>query len=582
MLGSRAVAEACPAAVSSLSTSMPFLYQTKTISIWSSNGTNLRYRLQNCNATLRRQYSDIRITRVPTGGFRHFPSNTGSTNHLEREAPAASGWHPGPQREARTGSQALQGVDISQSGITTSPGAKKNSQLFPTSWSLEPEEWGLDPVEKPHKQDLDIEEVDTGMELSDDLGIDEESSAADPVQPENPPEEIRDLTRKQGARKSTITDQERTAFQKIFSDIFSRSNRSSTVLDNTSDLDNDPFEMDTEPRDLQKAKQNLGNILSTAMQRQPRSRKDMEEALEKYPVPLRAAAATAMGYIKDELEFERSLPTRSAMLGMMELEALRKPERLRVESLMNAANSDFELLEIMEKEVFSLIPKLGLNGDSEQRADPKPVSLAKTKRKKGWKKAEIAQKRKDTEPQTEQQDNPEVRAEATIGPSGNGISPLALYGPLYPSYLLLGLRLLDCSFAKPSPLSLSILPRIKSLGHISQILGGSTQFYNELLRIYRFRHENFRGMIGLLKEMEYAAVEFDAETLTIVKDLRDLQLAVLRGVKGPTLKALWSMPDFVPNGFNDWKSKITKSIIAKENKAKEFLQFPNAERRRSL
>ncbi|PVH87908.1 hypothetical protein DL98DRAFT_404777 [Cadophora sp. DSE1049] len=309
--------------------------------------------------------------------------------------------------------------------------------------------------------------------------------------------------------------------------------------------------MESEPTDIGQAKKNLGNILTTAMQRNPQSRREMETALEKYPPALRGAAAKAMGYIEDESDVEQIKSSRNAVLDTEALEALREPERKRVEGLMNAANTDFELMEIMEKEVFSLISKLGLDDGSPKDAGAQ-IPL------KG--------KKKKVEPQ-------EKSEPTTSEPANGGVSPLALYGPLYPSYLLLGLRLLDRSFAKPSPLALSILPRIKSLGYISQILGGTTPLYNELLNIYRYRYDDFRGMLDLLNEMERAALEFDEDTLAIVRNTSKFQFSIHRGEKGSTMKALWAMPEFAPNGFRIWREKIVKAIMEREDKAREHLQF---------
>ncbi|KAH7369754.1 hypothetical protein BKA65DRAFT_4654 [Rhexocercosporidium sp. MPI-PUGE-AT-0058] len=569
MLGSRAAAEAGPAAISSMSTPMPFLYQTKTLSNWTLTGANMTHRSRYCNAILRRHYSNFRISRVPAPPPKLSIKRT--TNMSGREPPSIGNWTFNP--ESANGSE-LAGPQFGTSrnpwGTTTSP-----------SSGLDVEESGLEPINKSLNAGSNDFRLDDGMGFSDDMGMDDEIREVDPFSSQQP-EEIQDLTRKHGARDSTITDQERSAFQKIFSDIFKRSNRSSTSLDSSltsraSDaLPNDLFDMDNVPRDMQNAKQNLGNILSTAMRRQPRSREDMEAALEKYPPPLRAAAATAMGYIDGEMEVEKTQPNRSALLDMKELEALREPERIRVEGLMNAANTDFELMDIMEKEVFSLISKLGLDGGSQNGADPQATPLLNGKKKKGWKKASRARKGgKETpsEPQTDQQESLEGAVAVTGSSPDGGVSPLALYGPLYPSYLLLGLRLLDRSFAKPSPLSLSILPKIKSLGYISHILGGSTQFYNELLRIYRYRYDDFRGMIELLREMERAALEFDEDTLLIVRDVARLQLSIYRGEKGSTMKALWAMPEFAPNGFRTWREKIVKSIIEREEKARDHLQL---------
>ena len=48
-----------------------------------------------------------------------------------------------------------------------------------------------------------------------------------------------------------------------------------------------------------------------------------------------------------------------------------------------------------------------------------------------------------------------------------------------------------------SPLTFSLLPRIKELGLESFVLGVSTPFYNELLEIYWKRRGDLLGMMGL-------------------------------------------------------------------------------------
>jgi hypothetical protein len=129
---------------------------------------------------------------------------------------------------------------------------------------------------------------------------------------------------------------------------------------------------------------------------------------------------------------------------------------------------------------------------------------------------------------------------------------------------LLGLRLLDRSFAKPSPLVLNVLPRIKSLGIVSHVLGASTAFYNELLRIYWIRYDDFLGVSKLLNEMEQAGLEFDEETLNIVNEIYHAQLKVRKGDRGSVLQALWSMPEFAPGKFRGWKEKIQASVEEQE------------------
>lgn len=116
---------------------------------------------------------------------------------------------------------------------------------------------------------------------------------------------------------------------------------------------------------------------------------------------------------------------------------------------------------------------------------------------------------------------------------------------------------------------LNVLPRIKSLGIISHVLGASTALYNELLRIYWFRYDDFLSADSLLNEMDQAGLEFDAETFGIVNDIHSMQARVRRGDKGPVLQALWSMPEFASGKFKPWKDKIQASLEERDPEGSE-------------
>lgn len=356
-------------------------------------------------------------------------------------------------------------------------------------------------------------------------------------------------------RESTITDREKAAFQRIFTDIFERSKINPKIPEEKAT--GIAFPGFTGTGDGQRAKIALNSILTSAIQKQPKSRLEIKQAISRYPPALRDDAAKAMLRGDDPLpgivenyevdEEEESVSRVARKLQAEELEALRAPERLRVETLMREAKTDFELWEIMEQEVFSMISKLGL----EERPSETP---AVDKRKKGWKKVQEALEKE------QQRVQDELSSEKADTETETGVSPLQIYGPLYPSYLLLGLRLLDRSFAKPSPLALSILPKIKSLGFISRVLGASTQFYNDLLRIYRYRYDDFRGMIDLMYEMEASALDTDEETLAIVHDVLKMQASVKNHERGQAVQALWSMPEFAPRRFTSWRDRIKNSM----------------------
>ncbi|KAI9049403.1 hypothetical protein LZ554_006437 [Drepanopeziza brunnea f. sp. 'monogermtubi'] len=605
MLASRAIAEAGTAA----STAMPFLYQTKTLSSWAWTGAKPLSRGRYRSAVLRRHLS--RTIRAQNTDERTTTENPGP------DTPASS-CGPAITPDALDIPSLSEGPSIRRVRIDTGIGPRYNRADFPVPDNPEPDQGfkikrsvyhrpsglksspstGITLPAKPRYASLSRRSVANQFDADNSpIEFDEELEDEDIFQGGS--DDIQDLTMKPESPNSTITETERAAFQKIFSDIFQRSQRSGSPGIG-SDGFNDaysasgraeqhdegpsfavPSTMSDKPvlENQREARLKLENIFATAMKASVLSREQMEAAIKRYPPPLRAAAAKAMGYVAEEDEAAAGETTRR-LLDTEQLETLREPERARVEALMISAKTDFELMEIMEKEVFSLIAKLGLADAPNSGVKPSQEdSPTKAKRVKGWKKAELRAKREQNQalaPKQTDELSEEVREEPTeesevestipAVPKGplDGVSPLALYGPLYPSYLLFGLRLLDRSFAKPSPLALSILPKIKSLGFISHVLGASTQLYNELLRIYRYRYDDFRGMLDLLSEMEDAALDFDEDTYKIVRDIVKLQTSILRGEKGTALFALWRMPEFERHRFPKWHAKIREAVREKE------------------
>ncbi|PBP20818.1 hypothetical protein BUE80_DR008438 [Diplocarpon rosae] len=625
MLASRSVVEAGSATLSKISTSLPFLYQTKTLSRWSLAGRSSMYRPRYRGFILHRNFSSS------------IRNSTNSTNDQQAPIRAPEPGAPQPSKglvirrttnmhgpEPRFGATGTGSTQYSEPDLQ-SPGdfspVRRVSQriiggsLRPTNGShnFEPRPASDgSPKPKPPYMTLSRRTSENNFEFEDSVGFDKDMNDGEMHSTTTPVDYFQGFSWKRRSGDSTITESERAAFQKIFSDIFERSKRTRSNLgagndgffDRSDKHDEGPDKssadlMETEDRfsvkkdDKLNANLKLNQILSMAMQRTTQTREQMQAAIEKYPPTLQAAAAKAMGYVEEDMEQEARFSRR--FLDAEELETLRQPERARVEGLMSAASTDFELMEIMEKEVFSLISKLGLEDTRTAQSVVQHQETGPPKRKpKGWKKAELralreqkaskngkaklAGKQETTLPETTtDSETGTVRSPDTTPPSTTaaddferGVSPLALYGPLYPSYLLFGLRLLDRSFAKPSPLTLSILPKIKSLGFISHVLGASTQFYNELLRIYRYRYDDLRGMRRLLNEMEQAALEFDKDTFYIVCDVADLQFSIYRGEKGSTMKALWTMPEFAhsssPNSFRNWKLRIWEAVHEKDQR----------------
>ncbi|CCU75792.1 hypothetical protein BGHDH14_bgh01351 [Blumeria hordei DH14] len=400
-------------------------------------------------------------------------------------------------------------------------------------------------------------------------------------------EEHLNLDEERYEQNSTITASEKHAFQKIFKNIFETKQwaEKSAIFGESIDSDNDT---DAERRKNRRreADNQLTQIISESYFQTPKTKEEIENVVKQYPPALQASAAQAMGLddlIEGEntinsnrksdqyyssIDFKTDLSDKAKILSEQKrikdledkIEAVRESEQTRVEALMRAAQTDFELWKVLEDEVFILVKKMGLEEIPKPVIELSPVRLKKTKSKKlssskstGLISVNVPLVEKNT-----RLDQKEIPTDELA--SQHNIPPLQLYGPLYPSYLLLGLRLLDRSFSRPSPLALAILPKIKSLGYISRVLGASTQLYNELLLIYRYRQNDFQGMLRLLEEMEFSSLVMNQETLNIVVQLSRTQDRIRQGTQGVGMSHLWALPNFARGRFGPWRDHLREKI----------------------
>ncbi|KHJ33854.1 hypothetical protein EV44_g2069 [Erysiphe necator] len=392
-------------------------------------------------------------------------------------------------------------------------------------------------------------------------------------------------------QSSTITPLEKRAFQKIFKDIFEKK-QSREMLD----VFGEPF-LPTENNDQVGAQtcqkevdEKIDDIISKSYVDIPEKVKEAYSKLEQYPPVLRASAAEALGYDKlisgENIEMKsqnsdfydtqkkESLELFGDPVALKEkvrkrelekrIEAIREAERERVEAKMRAATVDFELWKILDDEVFCLIKKLGLEDLPKSKESlSSTMNTGKPEFYGSFKTPTSYISQLPVLQKTEK--SPDDLA------TKHNISPLQLYGLLYPYYLLLALRLLDRSFSRPSPLALALLPKIKSLGYISRVLGANIQFYNELLLIYRFRQNDFNGMLRLLEEMEMSSLEMNHETLDIVVQLSRVQDRVRQGSQGLGMSFLWSLPNFARGKFGPWRDYIKEILETRQRSPKIVL-----------
>lgn len=355
----------------------------------------------------------------------------------------------------------------------------------------------------------------------------------------------------------TITPVERQAFVKIFQEISEKGKNLPTVTpkqDNTSDLarteptflkdlySNGPFnisaiiqdaaEKHSETNPGVKGLDPLSPLQSTY------SAADREQALLQFPPSLRRAARSAYGMMESvrdtpvategggqedlglQMDAVEAVSSTNKLARKVEVEASRRQARLTIKAMMDKAENDFELWDVIEKEVFTLVEKLGL-ATSEPPPEPKK---AKRRRKK---KAAA------------QEDDAAVAASKPR-------LDMDTYGPIYPMLLLDALHLFEKKFSRPSPLAFNLLPRVKQLGLPSYVLGVSTSFYNKLLSTMWNRFGDAVGVMALLEEMQHAGLQFDEETKSVLHQMERVLRGADRGDSGYFLKKMMRMPEYEP------------------------------------
>ncbi|KAI1188578.1 hypothetical protein F5B17DRAFT_262984 [Nemania serpens] len=405
------------------------------------------------------------------------------------------------------------------------------------------------------------------------------------------------------ATRGTITPTERQIFQRIFADIEARGLKPAVELyDGTG---SEPVASRSALLIMQQAAYDAGQarpatVTSPALL--SGAARDRAKALLRFPPELRGAASKALDTInrqatgansygannydaydatlaaadKDGLDGEWKAPAHT-FARTIELEAKRQPERTRIEGLITSAASDFELWDILEKEVFPMPARLGIVKDPAHSDDPTPL-LKPKKRGRNPTIKSPAQTSQDADPNLEASGIDTSPASTDDTSTTKDATSLSLYvhGPLYPAYLLLALRRLDTAFSVSSPLVYSLLPRIKELGLESYVLGVSTPFFNELINIYWTRRGDLTSALNLLEEMRHCGIYFDNRTASILNQI-DTTMSHLATAddRSGFGRALMLMPEYEKSQrerLRHWHSAVDISV----NERKHDIGFAEA------
>jgi hypothetical protein len=249
-----------------------------------------------------------------------------------------------------------------------------------------------------------------------------------------------------------------------------------------------------------------------------RSAKDTRNVIDELPEELQGMAmdfAERLRYKQYMAELRAALGEQEEALNaeaetdkVKQLRQLRVQEHDRILSLLNKAKSDSGLWEVLQKELFSKIQAINL--DDQQL---NPGSKKKKRKIKGkWVKVTAS------ESMTSQTSSDKVE-KVEDGCSKSEFSDFEVLGPNYSRLVLSAVSQLRTHFPS-SQFPFTIFAEIKRLGLQSYALGTSTRLFNEVISASWTHHGDFHRVASLLEEMERTGMDFDWETLEIVREIR--------------------------------------------------------------
>src|ERR1700760_721909 len=207
-------------------------------------------------------------------------------------------------------------------------------------------------------------------------------------------------------------------------------------------------------------------------------------------------------------EQDETMNAETETVKVKRLRQLRVQEHDRILSLLNKAKSDMALWEVLHRELFSKIQAINLT-------DQQLNSESKNKKKKiGRKKVKGAV----PEPTTSHTSSDRVE-KLEDSSSKSEFSDFEVLGPNYSRLMRSAVRQLRTHFPS-SQFPFTILAEIKRLGLQSYALGASTRLFNEVISASWAHSGDFNRVSSLLEEMERTGIDFDWETLEIVRAVR--------------------------------------------------------------
>jgi hypothetical protein len=330
----------------------------------------------------------------------------------------------------------------------------------------------------------------------------------------------------QASRKTTITDTERAAFEKLYKTFKTQGQGRRKEDGEHEELDQmaDEYYEDDE----EGSSKSLDKVFEEALQGgTPRDRRGLTPRTKplESPAPAKEVSST-----------EPATPQQRKRMAVKaekdRMRKLRSEERDRVDNLLKTAQTDRELWAILNNEVLDPLRKLNLDAPipPTKKEHPKPsTGSTKTRNKKP--------------------------------PTTPASFDTNILFPNYPQHLLTALTALRVNFPA-SPLPLTILPTIKSLGRSSYALGATSQLYKHLLRTAWLQQSSYSLIDTLMSDMEANIVEFDSGILEVLDGVVREHEAARQGKLGREIQMVMGLESWVEGieKVKKWRGVVAEKV----------------------
>ena len=315
---------------------------------------------------------------------------------------------------------------------------------------------------------------------------------------------------------STITASEQAVFDRIFADIASSKR---TTSENT---------FDEEDEVTAESFKDLNTIFNDAIDELQRrtdneQKKTIPGRIIEY-TPIVQDIPTLNSYSTELLDKAGwGKPGKIGSDDVSDLAEAHRQHRTKIERMLQGAETDLEVWQVLEKEVFSLVHELNARIEATE---------------KGKRKRKGPRSRNNYSLSTNGEEGMISMTPASLQPT----VLLSILQTEYPQYLLHACRLRRQAYPS-SPYSLNFLPAVRRLGPVSYVLGASTALFNENLLLLWNQESNLRAMADLLDEMDKQGVESNEITIKFLKGVLRLRAIESQGSNGAWRRMWWGIAD---------------------------------------